>query len=108
MRRDRINSSIEQLRLLLEKEFHKHQLPSKPEKADILEMTVSFLQQHMAGKNVTSAPSPVHRDSYSTGIQDSACYMAQDNMTRHFNTTLTPASPVPGQLSESKSVWRPW
>lgn len=51
MRRDRINSSIEQLRLLLEKEFQKNQLPSKPEKADILEMTVTFLQQQMAKKS---------------------------------------------------------
>ncbi|KAM4015375.1 helix-loop-helix protein lin-22-like [Anomaloglossus baeobatrachus] len=47
MRRDRINSSIEQLRVLLEKEFHRHQLPSKPEKADILEMTVTFLRQQL-------------------------------------------------------------
>uniref|UniRef100_A0A8C5MKQ1 Transcription factor HES-5 n=1 Tax=Leptobrachium leishanense TaxID=445787 RepID=A0A8C5MKQ1_9ANUR len=51
MRRDRINSSIEQLRMLLEEEFQKQQLPSKPEKADILEMTVTFLQQHLAGKS---------------------------------------------------------
>ncbi|XP_068098152.1 transcription factor HES-5-like [Hyperolius riggenbachi] len=54
MRRDRINSSIEQLRLLLEKEFHKHQLPSKPEKADILEMAVNLLREqlHRASKAV--------------------------------------------------------
>ncbi|KAM9299292.1 transcription factor HES-4-B-like [Gastrophryne carolinensis] len=54
MRRDRINSSIEQLRVLLEKEFQKHQLPSKPEKADILEMTVSLLREqlHLATKAV--------------------------------------------------------
>ncbi|TRZ17509.1 hypothetical protein HGM15179_009621 [Zosterops borbonicus] len=45
MRRDRINSSIEQLKLLLEKEFQRHQPNSKLEKADILEMTVSYLKQ---------------------------------------------------------------
>ncbi|XP_056400426.1 transcription factor HES-5-like [Hyla sarda] len=58
MRRDRINSSIEQLRLLLEKEFQRHQLPSKPEKADILEMTVNLLRQqlHHATKGELSNP----------------------------------------------------
>ncbi|XP_062449366.1 transcription factor HES-5-like [Rhea pennata] len=45
MRRDRINSSIEQLKLLLEKEFHRYQPNSKLEKADILEVTVSYLKQ---------------------------------------------------------------
>lgn len=44
LRRDRINSSIEQLKLLLEKEFQKHQPNSKLEKADVLEMTVSYLK----------------------------------------------------------------
>uniref|UniRef100_F7ASX3 Transcription factor HES-5 n=1 Tax=Xenopus tropicalis TaxID=8364 RepID=F7ASX3_XENTR len=59
MRRDRINSSIEQLRMLLEKEFEKHNLPSKPEKADILEVAVGFLQQHIATK-ITQEDSRVH------------------------------------------------
>ncbi|XP_075046882.1 transcription factor HES-5-like [Mixophyes fleayi] len=44
MRRDRINHSIEQLKVLLEKEFHKQQPNVKLEKADILEMAVSYLQ----------------------------------------------------------------
>ncbi|CAI9588901.1 unnamed protein product, partial [Staurois parvus] len=57
MRRDRINSSIEQLRLLLlEKEFQKHQLPSKPEKADILEMTVSLLREQLHRATKAVAP----------------------------------------------------
>lgn len=45
MRRDRINSSIEQLKVLLEKEFQRHQPNSKLEKADILEVTVNYLKQ---------------------------------------------------------------
>lgn len=44
LRRDRINSSIEQLKILLENEFQKHQPNSKLEKADVLEMTVSYLK----------------------------------------------------------------
>ncbi|PIO24497.1 hypothetical protein AB205_0021230 [Aquarana catesbeiana] len=115
MRRDRINSSIEQLRLLLEKEFQKHQLPSKPEKADILEMTVTFLQQQMAEKHVTATSIQAHRDGYTTP----ACYLAADNprdqLTRHFSghpagyelpNVLT--SKAPSQLSQSKALWRPW
>ncbi|XP_053724661.1 transcription factor HES-7.1-B-like [Synchiropus splendidus] len=45
LRRERINSSIEQLKSLLGPEFLKHQPDSKLEKADILEMTVCFLSQ---------------------------------------------------------------
>ncbi|XP_040182438.1 transcription factor HES-5-like [Rana temporaria] len=115
MRRDRINSSIEQLRLLLEKDLQKHQLPSKPEKADILEMTVSFLQQQMAQKHVTATSIQAYNDGYTTP----ACYLAAENprdqLTRHFSghpasyelpNTLT--SKAPGQLSQSKTLWRPW
>ncbi|NXD10948.1 HES5 factor, partial [Nothocercus nigrocapillus] len=55
MRRDRINSSIEQLKLLLEKEFQRHQPNSKLEKADILEVTVSYLKQQSRLQEPTSA-----------------------------------------------------
>ncbi|KAK6319121.1 hypothetical protein J4Q44_G00103320 [Coregonus suidteri] len=41
MRRDRINICIEQLKTLLEKEFHKQDPNTKLEKADILEMTAA-------------------------------------------------------------------
>ncbi|XP_068098505.1 transcription factor HES-5-like [Hyperolius riggenbachi] len=128
MRRDRINSSIEQLRLLLEKELQKHQLPSKPEKADILEMTVSFLQQHMAGKKVTSASSQVHRDGYSSCIQDSVTFLSQhsqpevqlqllQNLPRAQTVSKAPcpsvfpvyqASSQHSALDSSKALWRPW
>ncbi|XP_053545849.1 transcription factor HES-5-like [Bombina bombina] len=47
LRRDRINSSINQLRNLLEREFQLLQPDSKPEKADILEITVQFLKQQI-------------------------------------------------------------
>ncbi|XP_017305505.2 LOW QUALITY PROTEIN: transcription factor HES-5 [Ictalurus punctatus] len=45
MRRDHINSSIEQLKSLLAPEFLNQQSDSKLEKANILEMTVSLLRQ---------------------------------------------------------------
>ncbi|XP_020485066.2 transcription factor HES-2-like [Labrus bergylta] len=45
LRRERINSSIEQLKSLLSPEFLKQEPDSKLEKADILEMTVCVLRQ---------------------------------------------------------------
>ncbi|KAM4581633.1 transcription factor HES-5-like [Fundulus diaphanus] len=47
LRRERINSSIEQLKSLLGPEVLKQQPDSKLEKADILERTVCFLTQLM-------------------------------------------------------------
>ncbi|XP_009212927.1 transcription factor HES-5 isoform X1 [Papio anubis] len=57
MRRDRINSSIEQLKLLLEQEFARHQPNSKLEKADILEMAVSYLK-HSKGERTRAPRAP--------------------------------------------------
>ncbi|XP_018408226.1 PREDICTED: transcription factor HES-5-like [Nanorana parkeri] len=128
MRRDRINSSIEQLRLLLEKEFQKHQLPSKPEKADILEMTVTLLQQHMAEKTVTATSSQAYRDGYSTCVQDSVTFLSMHKQTDaqlQLLQNLHGAQMVPGALrpsvfpvshspskhsapDSSKALWRPW
>ncbi|XP_010784127.1 hairy/enhancer-of-split related with YRPW motif-like protein isoform X1 [Notothenia coriiceps] len=45
LRRERINSSIEQIKSLLGPEFLKQQPDSKLEKADILEMTVCVLRR---------------------------------------------------------------
>ncbi|XP_054640936.1 transcription factor HES-5-like [Dunckerocampus dactyliophorus] len=45
LRRQRINSSIEQLKSLLAPEFLTQQPDSKLEKADVLEMTVCFFTQ---------------------------------------------------------------
>jgi hairy and enhancer of split protein 5 len=59
MRRDRINSSIEQLKLLLEQEFARHQPNSKLEKADILEMAVSYLKHSKGESRSPRSPSPL-------------------------------------------------
>lgn len=63
MRRDRINSSIEQLKLLLEQEFARHQPNSKLEKADILEMAVSYLKHSKGEPPASRSPAarPAHR-----------------------------------------------
>ncbi|XP_073513960.1 transcription factor HES-5-like [Phyllobates terribilis] len=128
MRRDRINSSIEQLRVLLEKEFQRHQLPSKPEKADILEMTVTFLQRHMAERDVT-ASSWVQREGFSTCLQDSITFLSQHKQselqiqllqnlpeahTAVYRAISPPVSSVYQTPSKhcppdsSKDLWRPW
>ncbi|XP_053545844.1 transcription factor HES-5-like [Bombina bombina] len=128
MRRDRINSSIEQLRILLEKEFQKQQLPSKPEKADILEMTVSFLQQHLAAKYMSTA-NQTHKEGFSKCLKESENFLAahedtknhQWNLLRHFHTqhitsnevihtAVTNPQIITGLPTRdtSKSLWRPW
>ncbi|XP_056400150.1 transcription factor HES-5-like [Hyla sarda] len=78
MRRDRINSSIEQLKLLLEKEFHKQQPNVKLEKADILEMAVTYLKQQTLPPNNTI----VHQ---SNGLQ----MEFSDGYNRCFNEVLS-------------------
>ncbi|KAG8434218.1 hypothetical protein GDO86_012552, partial [Hymenochirus boettgeri] len=84
MRRDRINSSIEQLRMLLEKEFENHHLPSKPEKADILEMTVRFLQQHMAGQSGETV-SHSYEEGYSKCVKDSLHFLSAQDLNQQGN-----------------------
>lgn len=62
MRRDRINSSIEQLKQLLGQEFARRQPNSKLEKADILEMAVSYLRH---SKGEPAGCNPVRPASFS-------------------------------------------
>ncbi|XP_073417840.1 transcription factor HES-5-like isoform X2 [Dendrobates tinctorius] len=118
LRRDRINSSIEQLRVLLEKEFQRHQLPSKPEKADILEMTVTFLQRHMAERDVT-ASSQAQREGYSTCAQDAVTFLPVPNqqdgsfcsgypVSYELSTMKTSKKASPFTGNKNKSMWRPW
>ncbi|OCT72806.1 transcription factor HES-5 [Xenopus laevis] len=126
MRRDRINSSIEQLRMLLEKEFEKHHLPSKPEKADILDVAVSFLQQHMVSKCKPSS-SPAYREGYSKCLQDSQHFLSlqkhseiHGKMMQNFHEDLSIAqglcrpvslyyqTPTNGTAPPAKLLWRPW
>uniref|UniRef100_A0A672Z7W2 Transcription factor HES-5 n=1 Tax=Sphaeramia orbicularis TaxID=375764 RepID=A0A672Z7W2_9TELE len=56
LRRERINSSIEQLKSLLGPEFLQQQPDSKMEKADILEMTVCFLRRPQQQHQQTGLP----------------------------------------------------
>ncbi|XP_063001349.1 transcription factor HES-5-like [Elgaria multicarinata webbii] len=129
MRRDRINSSIEQLKLLLEREFQRHQPNSKLEKADILEMTVDYLKQQ--SQLQAKVVGPAHTDTqldfkegYSRCLQEAFQFMSlhkvhtetQAKLVSHFqrNQVSTPeviGSPSTLKHSSSKNVhtlWRPW
>ncbi|XP_062821624.1 transcription factor HES-5 [Anolis carolinensis] len=126
MRRDRINSSIEQLKLLLEKEFQQHQPNSKLEKADILEMTVDYLkQQGQAQAKVVQKDAQVDfKQGYSKCLHEAFQFMShhkvhaetQAKLVNHFQRSQlsppdTTSSPVALKHSSSKSLhnlWRPW
>nr|XP_047923511.1 transcription factor HES-5-like isoform X2 [Anser cygnoides] len=132
MRRDRINSSIEQLKLLLEKEFQRHQPNSKLEKADILEMTVSYLKQQsqLQLKTVASFHKSSQfdfREGYSRCLQEAFHFLSlhkvrtetQSKLLSHFQKSQAAAPEVafsPGKPSALKqaspkdagTLWRPW
>ncbi|KAK5923434.1 hypothetical protein CgunFtcFv8_000406 [Champsocephalus gunnari] len=127
MRRDRINTCIEQLKAILEKEFQQHEPNSKLEKADILEMTVSFLRQQLQ-------PGLCQSD-YSQGFSN--CWRDSVHFLSATSNTEAPVAPLQGlqqlhranssssvcstlrptMLQDSSSsssssskgpVWRPW
>ncbi len=125
MRRDRINSCIEQLKVILEKEFHKQETNSKLEKADILEMTVSFLRQQLQPTLCHSDYSQGHshcwKDSMhflsaGSNTEASVTPLQQQEQQLHqvqrAGSSFPPRSTVrPTMLQDSSSrgsVWRPW
>ncbi|XP_062470565.1 transcription factor HES-5-like [Pezoporus occidentalis] len=132
MRRDRINSSIEQLKLLLEKEFQRHQPNSKLEKADILEMAVSYLKQQ--SQLQVKAAGPFHkssqfdfREGYSRCLQEAFHFLSlhkvrtetQTKLLSHFQKSQSAATEVafspgnpsilkPASPKDASTLWRPW
>uniref|UniRef100_A0A667WWB7 Transcription factor HES-5 n=1 Tax=Myripristis murdjan TaxID=586833 RepID=A0A667WWB7_9TELE len=125
MRRDRINSCIEQLKIILEKEFHKQEPNTKLEKADILEMTVSFLRQQLqpglSHRDYSRGSSHCWRDSLqllSVGSSSDSSVAPLQGLQQQLGQaqTASGSSPVcssvrPTTLQDSSStgpVWRPW
>ncbi|KAM9298921.1 transcription factor HES-5 [Gastrophryne carolinensis] len=128
MRRDRINNSIEQLKVLLEKEFQKQQPNVKLEKADILEMAVSYLQQQKSQPQTLSVErlQQDYNQGYSWCVTEALQFLcrypesgeAQKKLVNHLAAPQK-VSTVPYFLSPSSSkqatvaispakVWRPW
>uniref|UniRef100_A0A3B1IVY3 Transcription factor HES-5 n=1 Tax=Astyanax mexicanus TaxID=7994 RepID=A0A3B1IVY3_ASTMX len=130
MRRDRINSSIEQLKTLLTPEFLNQQPDSKLEKADILEMTVSFLrrQQQQQQQPAFSSRSAAVNQGFSRCVHELLHFLSKDEvktqsqrkLMNHVLQNLQPSadqkwreSVLPQEqqniISKEKSaLWRPW
>nr|XP_010591468.1 transcription factor HES-5 [Loxodonta africana] len=102
MRRDRINSSIEQLKLLLEQEFARHQPNSKLEKADILEMAVSYLK-HSKGERGTRSPGPS-----SSRCPCSPSPSARRRLTAYLPAAFAAAAAGPKSLHQDYSEGYSW
>ncbi|XP_010003503.1 PREDICTED: transcription factor HES-5 [Chaetura pelagica] len=135
LRRDRINSSIEQLKLLLEKEFQRHQPNSKLEKADILEMTVSYLK-YSRGEYTPPSPSAKNLqqdycEGYAWCLKEALQFLSLHSantetrmkLIRHFQRSQavpkdSGSSSLPTSTHQpsakqaapkpSCSLWRPW
>ncbi|XP_040914827.1 LOW QUALITY PROTEIN: transcription factor HES-5-like [Toxotes jaculatrix] len=129
LRRDRINTSIEQLKSLLGPEFLRQQPDSKQEKADILEMAVSYLRNWQQQKqqqqqvNLTSGLMTA-TDGYSRCVQEAVSFLshcevqtqAHRRLLSHFQglqassrishspCTLSPPGSPLHQVSSSKAV----
>ncbi|XP_032088072.1 transcription factor HES-5-like [Thamnophis elegans] len=133
MRRDRINSSIEQLKVLLEREFQCHQPNTKLEKADILETAVSYLKkQHQMQESGVKNPEFDFHTGYLRCLREAFCFLSfcqtkketQARLIKHFCKihTISDAtfsllsSPAPKKPSAAKKptppaaafIWRPW
>ncbi|GLD67256.1 transcription factor HES-5-like protein [Lates japonicus] len=134
LRRERINSSIEQLKSLLGPEFLKQQPDSKLEKADILEMTVCFLRQLQQQQQHQAVDSAVVNQGYSRCVQEVAHFLSKEEvktqsqrrLLNHFNKLQSSSdknlreadfsplsSTVQTSITKDKSpvnstLWRPW
>ncbi|XP_033822778.1 transcription factor HES-5-like [Periophthalmus magnuspinnatus] len=125
MRRDRINSCIEQLKVLLEREFHKQDPNAKLEKADVLEMTVVFLKQQLQSPSSHAA----HMEGYSQCWKETVHFLSsssiKDMSLSHLQRLRSPQplsqdvcptvgsplhshGPVKQPPAPVKSMWRPW
>lgn len=133
LRRDRINTSIEQLKSLLGPEFLRQQPDSKQEKADILEMAVSYLrgwqQQKQQQQQASMVPGLMTAgDGYSRCLQEAVTFLshcevqtqAHRRLLSHFqglqppSTISPPGSPLhrinsgKGVSQSGGALWRPW
>ncbi|XP_028262672.1 transcription factor HES-5-like [Parambassis ranga] len=98
LRRERINSSIEQLRSLLGPEFLKQQPDSKMERADILEMTVCFLAQLQQQRSLSNHINKLQSSSDKI-LREADC----SPLSSTIQTSITKdKSPV------NSALWRPW
>ncbi|XP_033823226.1 transcription factor HES-5-like [Periophthalmus magnuspinnatus] len=111
LRRERINSSIEQLKSLLCAEFLQQQPDSKLEKADILEMAVIVLTRLQQQNGAVG-------QGYSRCAQEMTHFMSKENLNSQSQgllllssteRTLSTVHSCSKDRSQERSViWRPW
>ncbi|XP_017560330.1 hairy-related 2 [Pygocentrus nattereri] len=121
-RRDRINSSIEQLKMLLKDELKARQPSSKLEKADVLEMAVAYLKSKTAEQS--------YADGFARCLEETARFLSAHNqLTTDKPAVKKPVDPPQKPQARVKSVsggkksissvpkcpgttstqlWRPW
>ncbi|XP_014840708.1 PREDICTED: transcription factor HES-5-like [Poecilia mexicana] len=99
LRRERINSSIEQLKSLLGPEFLKQQPESKLEKADILEMTVCFLTK-------LQQQNQQQRRQLNCLKSTMACF--DDNLNKAEISLSSTVQSTTDEDPDCKALWRPW
>ncbi|KAM5142407.1 transcription factor HES-5-like [Mantella aurantiaca] len=127
MRRDRINHSIEQLRVLLEKDIQSQHQHSKLEKADILEMAVKYLRQQKMHQNDSQNAQDLYYQGYYMCLKETVGFLhshgqTQSKILRHIcrqqsqslvehslhnpaaSLERSPCSPSEG----NRDIWRPW
>ncbi|KAJ8359364.1 hypothetical protein SKAU_G00158890 [Synaphobranchus kaupii] len=130
LRRDRINSSIEQLKSLLGTAFLQQQPDSKLEKADILEMVVFFIKrQQQQPMSSSSCSSPVSQ-GYSRCVKEMKHFLSREGMMpqsqrrllSHFQNQLHSSVQIKSQsvfrpagqttrkeeTPANNALWRPW
>ncbi|MEQ2298079.1 hypothetical protein AMECASPLE_001423 [Ameca splendens] len=99
LRRERINSSIEQLKSLLGPKFLKQQPDSKFDKADTLEMTVSFLTQQLQQNQ--QQRSQLNQHKHLEASLDDNLKEAEISLS---STVLTSTD----EDTDLRVLWRPW
>ncbi|KAG7323543.1 hypothetical protein KOW79_013245 [Hemibagrus wyckioides] len=119
MRRDRINNCIDQLKKLLEKELCSQD--TKLEKADILEMTVSFLKQQqrlpgaLAQRDYNQGYSQCWKESlHFLNIHSNRGQSTQEVQEVHqrssteLSNRLSVHNSKHSHAAQQQPVWRPW
>ncbi|XP_072133667.1 transcription factor HES-5-like [Mobula birostris] len=135
-RRDRINSSIGQLKALLGEEFQNGEPNIKMEKADILEMTVNYLKLHsqqIFTVTYNKSLAQNFKEGYSRCLQEIQRFTfvpeskteVQNKLVKHLNeayhlpmsssysaSLMQPPTYQVGRKKEVKpnitTLWRPW
>ncbi|XP_051528474.1 transcription factor HES-5-like [Myxocyprinus asiaticus] len=131
--RDRINKSIERLKVLLKAEIKAMQPCSELEKADVLEMAVVYLQSNswpLVSPNSSTPAAQSHTDGFSRCLEETGRYLSLHNqqqttkpaLIKHVDAIQLPkvsAKSVPSahkynceifsqRSGDHQELWRPW